>query len=215
MVEAPAEALHAVLGHRDSDARLHGRGQVGLHAALGHARQADAGRVHVVAGTEVVQQAHDVPDRVVKERMPLSGPERRHHRVRVGIARGPGRNPFAVETPVGGHGHEAAPRELLQAGHRAVLAAAGAVQVHDDRTASGRALGPHDQGRRSFTRLDGVGDMLDREAFVVRPGLDLRRERHAGPVDHLQEPRPADGRIGQRGTGIGGGAESGRQVQQE
>ena len=67
--EGPAEALHADAGDGGGDARIGGGGEVGFGAALGKADEADACGVDVVAGDEVIDEAHHIADGVEVERV--------------------------------------------------------------------------------------------------------------------------------------------------
>src|SRR5579872_3876833 len=67
IVEGPSETFQADAGDGDSNARVGGGGEIGFDAAFGDANQSDSGWVDVIAGVEVVNEAHDVPDGFIIE----------------------------------------------------------------------------------------------------------------------------------------------------
>ena len=111
---------------RNADSRVDRGREVGLHPALRKPDQADAFRIHVGTRLQVIDQAKNVPDRVVKEWMSLPRSIRAKDRVRVLRRTRPGLRTRPAISSVDRHGEETLRRELPQKG-LPLLTAPGAV----------------------------------------------------------------------------------------
>src|SRR5207244_3445862 len=89
------------------DSRIRGCGEVRLHAALRNSNHADAFRIDVIAGLEIIDQPHHIPHGVVKERMFRSGFIGAKDRIIV-----PALSPLPVIPAVYGYCHKTACRQF-------------------------------------------------------------------------------------------------------
>ena len=190
VVQGPTEALHrnARYGYRDS--RIGGCGEVRLHAALRNTNHADAFRIDVIAGLEIIDQPHHIPHGVVKERMFLAGFIGAKDRIIV-----PALSPLPVIPAVYGYCHKTACRQFAGQIEHAFFAIACSMQHDDCRAPPGRLLWPDHNSRNSFLGIGRKCEMRGRESPRCAGRTQLRIQGDARPVDDFKKPGPDRCRI--------------------
>src|SRR5262245_43753700 len=183
VLKRPAEALYADARHGDSDARIDGRGQVGLHAAFGKSDQPDAICVHIFARLQVIDQPQDIPHCVVKKGMLTASAVSAQDGFTVLRRALAGFCALAVITAVNRHPDEAETREFLQESQLALLIAARAGHPDHHPTPAGGFGLLHQDARHALLRIRREGEMRLRQAVSGAQFLRLRRKRRARAIN--------------------------------
>lgn len=197
--ERPLEALHTNAGHRNRDARIDRGGEVSLNAALRKTDQADPFRRDIGTRLEVINESHNVPRGIEKERETLASAESAEDGLDVfgGLGGGSGVSARAVVTSINCDTDKAGAGQFIEQRALRLFVATGTVQRNDDGASVSTCAFDENTGY-PLTGLSGEAEGALREALAVDRRGDLARESDPRAIDELQESRAGRGCAVQR-----------------